>query len=909
MTLIGRANEVARFQATLDRLGSKPWVIEVVGEPGIGKSHLLDEMRAHALRQGMLVLGSRSTERARRVPFGTITEALTEHVRAADLGKSQRAALAPLFPQLGPHSGTIERYRIHRAIRALLESLAKPAGLVLLLDDLHWVDDGTAELLAHLLRHPPTGPLLVVLAYRPAQASAQVTAAIDQAVRDGDAERIALDALTVDQFAEILGEDVPRARTEALHQVSGGNPFYLWLLTAPPSGIATASLIDELAGLAPVVRLVAWSAAVAGDPFEPGLVAAIAALSIADTLEALDDLMARDLIRADDERRLRFRHPLVRQITYLDGDEIWTRLAHDRAAAELARRDAPVAVRAHHTALAARAGDLDAISTLIRAADATMRETPATAVHWLRVALDLLPAEQPQLKHRLLTMAGHAMAITGRLAESRDLLRTALAELPGDDVEPRTTAATMCGMVERLLGEHEDARSMLRAEMPSGTHTISAARLKLEVVLNGVVRGEFEQDINLLDEVLGFAGRSADRVLEAAALALLSWASYLAGDLAKAVESCDAAKALFDGLLDGEVGEWIELAVWLSHAEGALERSDDALRHVDRGIALATATGRAYVLPQLLVRRAILLRWLGRLDEAVRHAQDGAALAQEQGSGPLHGFALLVASRIRLVAGDSVGAAEAARLVMDRLDNDPFCPSGTARKMLALTTAQPDGMDVAMEVLGGPELTKIDPYTQPIRYEELTRIDLAAGHVDRAREWAWRAHRATHPDLPIGVGLAHLAMANAELGAGENDLAKTCALAAIEAFEAAAARFEVGRAYLASGRASAALGDSAEAVGELEKAAALLTAAGAPVLSAQATRELRQLGRRAAGSETLTAREREIAELVASGSSNRQIAEALVISERTVGTHLTRIYAKLGVSSRAALAAQHTRGE
>ncbi|NRN65983.1 LuxR family transcriptional regulator [Kibdelosporangium sp. 4NS15] len=909
MTLLGRADEVARFTAALNRLGGKPWIFEVVGEPGIGKSHLLDEVRARALDHGALVLGARSTELTQRVPFRTITTALTGHVSAADLGKAHRSALASLFPELGPEPATVERYRIHRAARALLDSLAKPSGLVLILDDVHWLDDATAELLAHLMRHPPVGPILTVLSYRPAQASAQVTAAIDQATKAGEAERIVLAPLSVDDFAQLLGPDVPRARCVDLHRGCGGNPYYLRLLTSPSGSTAERSLVDELTGLPAVVRLVARAAAVAGDPFEPSLVAAIADVDTRSALEALDDLLARDLIRADGERRLRFRHPLVRRFVYLDGDEAWGTLAHGRAAAELAKQDAPVAVRAHHTALAARAGDLDAISTLVRAAGSTMTEVPATAAQWLQVALDLLPPGEPRLRQRLLTMTGRALAITGRLAESRDLLRTALAELPREDAETRIVAATLCGMVERLLGEQEAAHALLLAELPDGTHTIGSARLKLEVVLNSVARGEFGQHIDLVDEVLDFAGRSADRVLEAAALALMSWASYLAGDLVKSIESCDAAKSLFDGLPDGEIGEWIELVIWLSHAEGALDRLDDALRHIDRGIALATTTGRAYVVPQLLVRRALMLRWLGKLDEASRHAQDGAALALDQGSRPIRGMALMVISRTRLVAGDPAGAAEAARSAMDRLNDDPTSPSDSARQVLALTTGQPDRMDVLMDVLGGPDLAKVDRYSRPLRYEELTNADVADGHVERARQWAWRAEQATHPDLPICVGVAHLAAAKAELGAGNNRLAKTHALAAVEAFERVAARFDVGRAYLTCGRASAALGESANAVSEFEKAAALLTAAGAPILAAQATRELRQLGRRTAGSETLTARERQIAELVAAGRSNRQIAEALVISERTVGTHLTRIYAKLGVSSRAALAAQRTRRE
>ncbi|ONI81055.1 hypothetical protein ALI144C_21095 [Actinosynnema sp. ALI-1.44] len=908
MTLIGRADEVARFEAAIDRLGTKPWVIEVAGEPGIGKSHLLDELRTRARDHGMLVLGATSTELNQQVPFSVLTAALSEHVSTAGLGTAQRSTLAPLFPQLGPQRAKVERYRIFRAMRALLESLAKPSGLVLMLDDLHWVDDSTAELLAHLLRHPPDGPLILVLAYRPAQLSPQVSAAINQAERGGEVERIELDALSIDQFADLLGPDVSQARCEELHRGCGGNPFYLRLLTEPSDSTAAAALTDELTGLPAVVRLVARSAAVAGDPFEPGLVAAIAGLDIRSTLEALDDLLARDLIRVDDERRLRFRHPLVRQVAYLDADEDWGTIAHGRAAAELAKRDAPVTVRAHHTALAARAGDLDAISTLVRAASVAMGKTPAAAAQWLQVALELLPAGQPQLRQRLLTMTGRALAVTGRLAESRDVLRSALAELPDDDTETRMTAAALCGMVERLIGDYDSARTVMIAEMPAGTHTISSARLKLEVVLNSVVRNDFGRDLDLVYEVLGFAHRSADRVLEAAAHALLSWASYLTGDLVTATESCEAAKAVFDGVPDGEIAEWIELAVWLSHVERLLDRFDDALRHTDRGIALAKAYGRNHVLPQLLVRRAILLRWLGRLGEATRYAQEGGTLAQHQGNWSIRGHALVMASRISLIVGDVPAAAEAARQAADTVGDDSIWPSIAARLMVALTASHSDQMTTLMDILGGPELTRVEGLTRPLHYADLAWADLSSGHIDRAREWAWRATQTTHSDLPTRLGLAHLATAQVEFAVGAFGVARARAAMAVEAFDQGGARFDAGRAHLVWGRAAAGLGQSAEAISELEKAAELLTNASAPILAAQATRELRLLGRRAAGSDTLTAREREIAELVAGGSSNRQIAEALVISERTVGTHLTRIYAKLGVTSRAALAAQHTRG-
>jgi ATP/maltotriose-dependent transcriptional regulator MalT len=914
MTLIGRADEVARIEAALSRLGTKPWVLEVVGEPGIGKTRLLNEVQARAESHGHLVLSARSTERARRVPFSALTDALADHVVAADLGSSQRAVLATLFPALGPLPVTkIAPYRLHRAMRGLLEALAKPSGLVVVLDDLHWVDDGTAQLLAHLLRHQPGAPVLLVLAHRPAQAPAHVTAAIDQAARAGEAERIELAPLSVDSFAELVGLDVNRAEREELYRGCAGNPFYLELLTAQAGSAAEATLLSELDGMAPTVRHVARAAAVAGDPFEPGLVAAIADLDTETAFEALDDLLARDLIRGDqDDRKLRFRHPLVRQIVYLDGGEEWGTFAHGRAAAELARRNAPVVIRAHHTALAARAGDLDAISTLIRAATSAMPEAPSTAAHWLQVALDLLPPGQPHLRQQLLTLTGKAFAVTGRLPESRALLRQALTELPTEDTDARMTAATICGMVERLLGEHDAARATLLAEMTTGTHTVEAAALKLELVVGSVMRGAFGEDLEKVHEVLEFARRSQDRVLEAAGLALQSWAGYMASDLDGAIQSCDAAKALYDGLPDGELAERIELAVWLSHAERFLDRFDDGLRHVDRAIALARATGRDHVLTQLLAHRANLLRWLGRFDEARACAEQALDLAESQGSRLLRRAALVIWSRLQLITGDAAAAVRIGQSILDSLGDEPDWWSRHAAKSLAMALTaidRVDRMDQVMTALGGPDLTAAEPLSRPVDYEELVRADVTVGQLERAQDWARRAERATSPALPTRIGLSELAWANVHLARGENQDARTRAQAAAVAFERAGARFDVGRSAMTWGRAAAAAGESADAIVQFERATILFTESGAPILAAQATRELRLLGRRAAGSETLTARELEIAELAANGNSNRQIAEALVISERTVGTHLSRIYAKLGVSSRAALAAQRTRAE
>jgi DNA-binding CsgD family transcriptional regulator len=363
-----------------------------------------------------------------------------------------------------------------------------------------------------------------------------------------------------------------------------------------------------------------------------------------------------------------------------------------------------------------------------------------------------------------------------------------------------------------------------------------------------------------------------DRAMASAALSLLSWSSYTTADLDAAVRYCTSAARLFDGLSDGELSARIDTTAWLCHAERFVDRFDDALRHTDRCIALARATGRSHVLTYLLSHRAMVLRWLGRFPEAAQAAEDGAEVALLMDSGPLQEVALQTGNRIRLAAG------------------------GTGH------------VDQVLDALGGPELPGLDRLSRPIKYEELARADVAAGHFARAEKWAYSAEFTAHPALPTRIGAADLAWAHVLLAGDRPAEARVRAQSSVAAFEVRGNRFDVGRAYLVWGRASAALGETADAISRLEQAETVFTECGVPGLAAQAARDLRSLGRRATGGAELTARERQIAELVADGSSNREIAEVLVISERTVGTHLSRIYAKLGISSRAALAAERARG-
>ena len=306
--------------------------------------------------------------------------------------------LAEIIPSVRPRGAGVrrsvadERYRAHRAVRRLLELLAADQPLVVVLDDLHWGDEASIELLAALLRREPDAPVLLAIGFRPGQAPARLSAALAVPA----ARRIALEQLSEAEATALLGELEPRT-AEAIYRQGGGNPFYLEQLrraqadgrsaATPDEGgvqIAVAgvtvpgpvaeALAEELASLPTEQRVLLRAAAVAGEPFEPDLAAAIAEVSEADGLSALDALLSVDLVRPTSiPRRFVFRHPLVRRAVYEAAPRGWRLAAHARAAAALSARGAAASERAHHLEQCAGQGDEAAITILLEAGEQRRR--------------------------------------------------------------------------------------------------------------------------------------------------------------------------------------------------------------------------------------------------------------------------------------------------------------------------------------------------------------------------------------------------------------------------------------------------------------------------------------------------------------------------------------------------------
>ena len=650
---IGRDLELEQLSAVLDGLAAGlAACVTVEGEPGIGKTHLLAALRRRAEEAGCLVLAGSATEFERDLPFSVWVDALDAYVASQelDLGDGLSAELVDelsrVIPSVRPGGdgarATVadERYRSHRAVRRLLELLADERPLVVLLDDLHWGDEASLELLAGLLQRAPEAPVLLAIGFRAGRAPARLSTAL----ANPDVRRIRLAQLSEAQATELLGEVDPRTAAVMVQQ-GGGNPFYLEQLkraleegvgavTVPDAGgvdvagvsvpaSVAASLAEELASLPADERTLLRAAAVAGEPFEPDLAGTIAELPPSNVLGRLDALLARDLVRPTTvPRRFVFRHPLVRRAVYESAPAGWRLAAHARAADALAARGAGVEDRAHHVQQYAGQGDEQAIEVLLEAGASAASRAPAAAARWYEAALALLPASDGKRSVAARIALASSLRSLGELDRCRTTLLGAIELLPPDAASRRVELTAHCAAVEHWLGRHDEAhRRLARAwdELP-GHSTSEAAVLGIELAVDGLYELDFEQSLRMGGQALATARAVGDPALTAAAAAVLCLGETVSGRIDDAREHRLEALDEIAGLSDAQLASRLEALFHLAWAETYLECYDDAVAHAERGIVLARAFGEGRLLVPLTLAKNFPLEMQGRLSEATRDA-------------------------------------------------------------------------------------------------------------------------------------------------------------------------------------------------------------------------------------------------------------------------------------------------
>jgi ATP/maltotriose-dependent transcriptional regulator MalT len=927
----------------------------LVGEPGIGKTRLLAELAARADARGHLVLTGSASELERDLPFWVFVDALDEYADGLDperleqLDESARMELAHVFPglsALGTGGGTAlqnERYRTHRAVSDLLEALASVKPLVLILDDLHWADSGTVELIGALLRRLPSAPVLLAMAIRPRQVPERLSTAFERADRSGRLVRQDLGALSLPETRELLGSHIDPHAAAALYEESGGNPFYAEQLArsfdrspasitaiadvslagayVPPA--VAAALSEELALLSDGARLALDGAAVAGDPFEPELMATAAGIGEADAFSALDELLRRDLVRHTDvPRRFRFRHPLVRRAIYDASPGGWRLGAHQRSAAALAERGVPAASVAHHVERSARHGDSAAVAILREAGSAAAQRAPATAARWFRAALRTL-SETASAEERveLLTALAGAQAATGQFTEARSALLEAMALLPEDATAARMQLTAGCAGLEQLLGRHDEAHGRLVNALESLDDPVSAEAVALMITLamDAFYRQASADSRSWGTRALAVARPLGDEPLIAASSAALALACAFEGALADAELHRAAAAALVDAMPDEKLAIRLDAIAYLTGAELYMDHFQESTSHGLRGLALARATGQGFLVPMLTQATASALGVQGHLLEASVLLDGAIEASRLAGNDQTLAWDLMNRAFIDAHRGEMDTAISAAE---ESLDLTHGLGSGFvsthAGVMLAIARMENGEPAKAVELFvtaGGGEDMPLLPGGWRAKYLDLlTRGWLLVGRATEARRSADAAAAvAAVTGLGMAAAWAQRAAAAVALETAEPGKATELALASVAACDAAGAAVEAAISRTLAGRALALAGDRERAVAELQRAIATLEECGAQRFRLEAERELRKLGhavpRRSrpgkldeTGIASLSERELELARLVVDRKTNPEIAAALFLSQKTVESHLRNIFRKLDVTSRVELA-------
>jgi DNA-binding CsgD family transcriptional regulator len=926
MELAGREVELAAIAESVEsvRTGTSR-VLAVLGEGGLGKTALLAALRERAEAAGMLVLEGRGAEHERDVPFAVAVDAFDDHVaalhnrRVEALDPALGAVLPAVAAQLDAVPAGVQRFHQHRALRGLLEALARERPVALLLDDLHWADDASVHAVLHLLRRPPRAPTLIAFAVRPLDPAPRLLAAASAAPA---ARQLVLRPLGHTAAMQLLAALPDAAQRARVAREGAGNPLFLHELArvaAPPGGPLPATLMAairlELAALDPAARTLVAGAAVVGDTFDPALAAAAAGLSVGAAAPLLDELVAADLVRAACGPAFSFRHQLVRRAVYDDAPPAWRVAAHERAAAALEARGASRAARAFHVERSALPGDERAIALLTEAGADAAGTAPGTAADLYAAALRLVPEDDAGRRAALLAPRALALMSAGRLEASRAAFLAVLALPWSGDPLVRLELVAGCARVETQLTRHAEARRRLLAAL-AGAPPAGEALLALELGTCALWAGDGEELATWSRRALDGARRSGrpELIVEAEAHAALGadWST----DAAAGERALDRAAAGLAELDDELLARRLSAALYVGTVQMFTERHADAALTAGRGLAIAHRTGQGDVVAGLLLVQARARLMLLDLDGALGSVEAGEEAARMQEAPYLLQIALRARADIHHHRGEALeserAAAECAALI-GRLPRSGVGDMNLAQ--LAGLRADRQPAHAIEEILGWGErfLRDANPLWPSALLLVLVRATLAAGRLDDARLWSRRADEQVER-MPLAVSAVRAAIARAELRLADGDAGGAAELAASAraAARAAGALLDAEDARLLEGRALAAAGDEAAARAALQRVAADAGRAGAGRLHDAAARELRRLGTRVsaearraarrAGPAELTVREREIAALVGQGRSNKEVAATLFLSEKTIENTLSRVYGKLGVRSRVELA-------
>ncbi|HEY1276279.1 MAG TPA: AAA family ATPase [Thermoleophilaceae bacterium] len=919
-----RERELGALREGLDRAcAGEGTLLLVEGPAGVGKTELVREARAAAQRAGVTPLQARASELEQPFAFGIVRQLLEpiigEAPAHADLFQGAAAPAARLFEpdERQPPGGDVGFEALH-SLYWLVVNLADRAPLLVSVDDCQWADRDSLRFLAYLGQRLDGLQVAMLLAGRPPDPAgpdggslwAQVASRPEAGLLQ---PRPLSEPASVAFARERLGTEAAEEFCRACHRATGGNPLFLRELLRAldaaevvPSADAASQVqavgpaavsrfvLHRLVALGPAATELARAVAVLGDDSDLQLAGRVSGLSEDAAGAAADDLVRADiLVRGE---RVGFIHPIVRAALYEDLAPGEREARHAAAAEALAGEGASPEALTAHLLLTAATGDGARVEVLRSAAAvAARRGSPGAAAARLRRALAESPGEQERAE--ILTDLGRYEVATMQFDAAEEHLRAAVISSAEPTV--RADAASTLGRCAIVSGGRSaeaavDALALLTDQLrpldPERSLEMSSERLAVAMAVPRLRAGLAPALERFREQAAGHPGFEAVARIHTAHEQLLH-----GGPAAAAVEEVEAAlatglpaaaatNAAFVALLVLELGE----------------RYDQALRLLDVALEGARREGHATRQGIIHGHRAAIALAQGSLQDAQVEAETGLLLVEEQHFVLLQLLALAIV--VRVERGDLAAAAELAQrgeafaVAEDRLYVDQYL---VARGRLRI--AEGNVREGVADLMWCGE--RLEPYDLRWPNDWKAFVAPALASLDESETAAGLAREQLAVSRLVGApGALGRSLRTAGLATrGEEGLALL--EEAVAVLEGSSARLELAHALADLGAELTRAGRRRDGRAAQRRAIQLAEECGALALAESARAELHAgPGRRPraelTGPGALTAAEWRVCRQVAEGHTNREVAQTLFVTEKTVEQHLSSAYNKLGIRSR-----------
>jgi len=891
-TIVGRETELASVSGFLDASDPDARVLLLEGEPGIGKTTLWRAGVDEARDRGHRVMRCQPAEIETSFSYAALGDLLGDAFDETldELPDPQRRALEIALLRRGSDGSAPDQRAVALAFLRSLEMLSSTGPVLVAVDDAQWLDRSSARALAYAFRRLPPG--VKVLASLRVAAGARDPLDLRRSTHEGRAVRLRVKPIEASHLGRLihqrLGRTLPRPLVSRIHQSSRGNPFFALEIARALGGAEAAHaeplpIPDEIRDVL-LARVSSLSAAARDVVL---LASGMARPTIGSLVDARAEIEAGGLAEAEeagiveiDDGRVRFAHPLLASAVYWSSSDEDRRRAHARLA-EIADESEE---RARHLALASDAADGRVASLVDAAADEAMRRgAPLAAAELFELAYRRTPIEDGPRRRRRGRLAAANHFAAGEPVRAQEMLTSQLEIAPAgveqagvayelstmhwNDVnrarellvlavdegteDPHLLARALSDLAytevhggSLEVAERHGARAVTVAEPLEDRFPIRYALGTLGTIR--VLRGRDARD--LMEQALSELSRDRRiRTIETGEpKELLARHVTWAGDF-------EVARRLFHETLSDLTEQGHELLRWeallyLAELECRAGRWPEATALVDESQEIVVDAGLD-ALGHVLFVRALVEALRGEIEDARRHGEEGLSRCEAQEN-------LIFAVRNRAVLG--------------------FVELSLGRHAEAVEVMDP--VPGTLEAMGVRE-----PGAFPL-LPDLIEALLVVGETERAQMLIQRLDEQGRAlDRP-------LAAAQRQLDVAVSEHARI------------AMPFELARTLLVRGDVLRRMKQKRAARESLDQAAKIFETLGAPIWLEKARSALSRVGGRAGAASDLTATERQVADLVAAGRKNKEVADELFISVKTVEANLHRVYQKLGVRSRTELA-------